>query len=87
MHSTGSSSEKCLAIVKSKGVVEITRRRRKKLKMKMFILENRREGGMMMRSSFSGTERALLERGSLAVLPSGQGQTKGLVTAWGIYVR
>jgi hypothetical protein len=56
-------------------------RRREKLKMKFFSLENRSKGAMMvMRQLSSGTERALLERGNLAVLPSGQGQTKSLVT-------
>lgn len=59
------------------------RRTREKLKMNIFRMAKGKEGDMMMRSSSSGTERALLEK----VLPSGQGQTKGLVTAQGIYGR
>lgn len=68
-----------LAIVKSKEIREMTRRRtRKRLKIDIFIPEKGKESGMMMmRQLFSGTEEALLERGSVIVLPSSQGLAKG----------
>lgn len=81
LHTSRSSSEKCLAKVKSN--IEMTRkiRTRKKVKMNIFSLEKGKEHDMMMKQSSSRTEKALLEKGSLAVLPSGQGQTKGLARA------
>lgn len=79
LHSTRSSSEKSLAIVKSKEIREMTERRtRKKLKVDIFILKKGKEGGMMMTRQYLQVQKRLcLERGSMTVLPSSQGSAKG----------
>ena len=49
-HSNRSSSEKCLARVKRKRIIEMTRRMtRNEPRMNLFSLEKGKEGGMMKR--------------------------------------